>query len=286
MLKGNMKKVIRQILQISLAVILLGGFVSAQKNKSQLSADDYYASGLANKKSEDCGNAIADFDKAIELNSRDARFYKERGECLSEVASGDEALADFNKAIEIKPNYAEAYAGRGYFYLRQQMVSVAKDDVKKELEFREKALADSNKSVALNPRCSECYYLRAKFYFWTKEDVKQSFASLDKAIELNPRNRDYLMTRASFYSEVGEYQKSISDCNAILILNPRDYDAIFTRGRNYFSLKAYQKAIDDYSLALRIKPEISAVFLTHRAKAYRALGKIAEAEADEKRLEQ
>jgi len=28
------------------------------------------------------------------------------------------------------------------------------------------------------------------------------------------------------------------------------------------------------------------VFLTHRAKAYRALGKIAEAEADEKRLEQ
>ncbi len=81
-----------------------------------------------------------------------------------------------------------------------------------------------------------------------------------------------------------EYQKTISDCNALLELNPQDADALFMRGRSYFYLADYQKAVDDYTLALKIKPFAALSFLTHRAKAYRAMGKIAEAEADEKKL--
>ena len=47
--------------------------------------------------------AIADFDKAIELNPKDARAYYNRGVVKDELKQYKEAIADYDKAIELNP---------------------------------------------------------------------------------------------------------------------------------------------------------------------------------------
>ncbi len=101
--------------RIGLALMLLFGFTPAQKSENPVSAEDFYRRGLAKTKSRGCDYAVEDFDKAIELNPRDARFYKERGKCLSK----EKALADLNKAIKLEPDFAEAYFERGNVHFQQ-----------------------------------------------------------------------------------------------------------------------------------------------------------------------
>jgi tetratricopeptide (TPR) repeat protein len=274
MLKLRFKTGILIVLQTGLAAMILGGLAIAQKTEKPLTADDYYKVGLENAKNGKCEEAVKDFSKAIQTNPRNARYYRERGECLIGINNAH-ALLDFNKAIKLKPEYTEAYLGRGLVYFTEFLTKGNSD------QYEQKALNDFNKSIMLDPQCAECYFNRAKFYFWTRETGEKVFGDLDKAIKLSPGNREYLNLRLTFNLAIGEYGKCVTDSNTLLKLNPEDVDALIYRGHSYFALGDYQKAIDDYSLILEIKPIVSAVFLAHRAKAYRAIGKIKEAEADE-----
>jgi Flp pilus assembly protein TadD len=57
--------------------------------------------------------AVADFDKAIALDSTDARAYCNRGLAKFHKGDMDGARADYNRAIELSPRSGEPYADRG-----------------------------------------------------------------------------------------------------------------------------------------------------------------------------
>jgi Flp pilus assembly protein TadD len=50
------------------------------------------------------------------------------------------AIADFNKAIELNPSYSEAYNNRGATYLNLKNIEKAKEDAKKAAELGNKEL--------------------------------------------------------------------------------------------------------------------------------------------------
>jgi tetratricopeptide (TPR) repeat protein len=54
--------------------------------------------------------------------------YLNRGGLYSYQQKYELALADFNKAIEINPNFAEAYANRGVLYAKLKQTEKAKID--------------------------------------------------------------------------------------------------------------------------------------------------------------
>ena len=56
--------------------------------------------GIAFLKKGDHDKALADFNKAIELDPNNALAYSNRGKALSKKGNDDKALADYNKAIE------------------------------------------------------------------------------------------------------------------------------------------------------------------------------------------
>jgi tetratricopeptide (TPR) repeat protein len=79
--------------------------------------------------------AIADFDKAIELNPRLAQAHNGRGLAYRDKNELDKAIADFSKAIELDPNSAEAYFNRAYAYHRKGgEVAKAASDLEKCIE--------------------------------------------------------------------------------------------------------------------------------------------------------
>ncbi|MHB8401257.1 MAG: tetratricopeptide repeat protein [Bacteroidia bacterium] len=120
----------------------VGGEVFAQ------GIEEYYQSGLVKYNAKDYKGGMADFTKAIELNSSpDAGTYYLRGTCWFELGKYQEALSDFSKTIELSPNDHWAYYMRGtcrYFLKHYQL-----------------AFEDYNQALELNPTDAGTYFFRA-----------------------------------------------------------------------------------------------------------------------------
>src|ERR1700730_12939908 len=86
---------------------LVAGSAIAQMEK------EYCNRGIAKQNGGDLKGALADYNRAIELDPYDAIPYENRG--VVKAAQGDlhGAIADFNRALQLSPGNAEAYDNRG-----------------------------------------------------------------------------------------------------------------------------------------------------------------------------
>jgi tetratricopeptide (TPR) repeat protein len=60
----------------------------------------------------DLDRAIADYDRATELDPKQALAYSNRGFVYMSKGKYDQALAEYNPAVELDPHFANAYRGR------------------------------------------------------------------------------------------------------------------------------------------------------------------------------
>jgi tetratricopeptide (TPR) repeat protein len=93
--------------------------------------------GNAYQRKGDMERAIADYGKAIELDPLYAAPYNNRRDLYSGNGEFERALADYSKAIELDPQYLEPNVGRGY--------------VHEVLGRREEAIADYRRALAVSP---------------------------------------------------------------------------------------------------------------------------------------
>lgn len=114
----------------------------------------FYFRGIALYRLNRVNEAIADLSKALTLKQH-PRFYNDRGNLLAQQGDLDRAMADLNKAIEIEPRYAKAYGDRGIVRLMRSDDTVAELDFKKcfeldpRLEFHFKGTANQIKQQAV-----------------------------------------------------------------------------------------------------------------------------------------
>tara|TARA_B100000287_G_C20445214_1_gene707245 strand:+ start:256 stop:735 length:480 start_codon:yes stop_codon:yes gene_type:complete len=83
-----------------------------EKAKAE-SASYYYNRGNQKFDLGDYSGAISDYNKAIEINPRDADAYYNRGIAKGKSKDLSGAIVDFTKVIEINPREADAYYNRG-----------------------------------------------------------------------------------------------------------------------------------------------------------------------------
>jgi tetratricopeptide (TPR) repeat protein len=75
----------------------------------------YYNRGAAHWRERDSGAAIADEDRAIEIDPNLADAYMRRGAAYWNKRDEDRSIADSSKAIEIDPKNVRAYSNRALF---------------------------------------------------------------------------------------------------------------------------------------------------------------------------
>src|SRR5262249_36008929 len=93
----------------------LDGAIADFDRAAELNPKDdapYYNRAQARKLKNDTAGAIADYTKAIELGSTNPAAYNNRGNARAENNDRDGAIADYTRAIELKPDYARAYYNR------------------------------------------------------------------------------------------------------------------------------------------------------------------------------
>jgi len=94
----------------------------------------YYNRGLAYEQKGDYRSAILDFSQVIQMNPGEGEAYFERG--FNYALNGDYELSvnDFTQAIELNPQDAYAYNNRGFSYENLGQVDEAIRDFEKVLE--------------------------------------------------------------------------------------------------------------------------------------------------------
>ena len=73
-------------------------------------------------------SAIADYNRAIELDPGFAEAHYDRGSSFYELGSYEEALADLTRAIDLNPNDARFYRQRSLVYLFTDRMDLAEAD--------------------------------------------------------------------------------------------------------------------------------------------------------------
>lgn len=130
--------------------------------------------------------ALAYLDKVIAANPR-AEYYKVKGRLYEEIANEAEAMACFEKALELNPEMADVWSEMGRIYYNKAYeesldINKIKDDnaYKKAREERifplyRKALPYYEKAYELDPKNSDCIFaLKGIYYTLGMEDKLKS----------------------------------------------------------------------------------------------------------------
>lgn len=168
-------------------------------------ASAYSNRGLAKKNKGDLDGAMADFDKAIELDSTLAAAYGGRAQIKRLKSDPKGALVDFNKAIELKPDSATLHNNRA--------------ELKRTIRDLDGALMDYGKAIELKPAYAVAYSNRG-LAKTSKGDLEGAMADFDKAIELNPNLAAAYYNRYRLRNRQGDREGASADFNRAVILNP------------------------------------------------------------------
>jgi Flp pilus assembly protein TadD len=156
--------------------------------------------------------ALAQFQRAVELNPDNGRTQSNLGGALSEVGKTTEALEHLRKGVELEPNFADGRNNMGAALAR----SGALDE----------AVEHMAKAVEMAPQAAEYRYnfgrvLAAKGRFADAATQFEQAASLTGMRE--PAILDIL---AAMYAETGRYQQAVATAQKALDLanEQRNYE--------------------------------------------------------------
>jgi len=153
--------------------------------------------------------ALACYDKAIQLNPNFTEAWFNKGNALYELRRYDEALSHQDKTIQLKPDLAEAWSNKGNSLIK--------------LKRYDEAFAHYDRAIQLNTDLADAWCNKGHAFVDLKR-YDEAITHYEKAIQLNPDMDflfgDYLHARMKVCSW-DLVEESINMCvNKIAGLNP------------------------------------------------------------------
>ena len=204
---------------LSKTIVILNDVLKRNPNNKELYViwGDYedaaraFASGI---EASNLSNAIAKYNKAIELDPLYTVAVLKKGKLYKQVENWDEALKFYNEAIKIDQSFAPAYR--------------EKAELLKSAGRYSQAVEAYAKYLSLNNSCSVSQRY-ATFLFLTKE-YASAVKEIEKTIPCNPNN--IVMYRVLGYAclETGDYAKGLENIDKFFTMAN---DPKVVTGRDY-----------------------------------------------------
>lgn len=190
----------------------------------------------------DTVQALADIDKAIELNKNATNAYVMRADiAINSEKNFKGALEDMDMAIKLQPQYSGFFINRAF--------------LRYNLDDYFGAMADYDYAIQLDPLNKAALFnrglLRAEVH-----DNNKAIEDFTKVLNLEPSNYHALYNRAILYKEIANYKGSNEDLNKVIEAFPDFANAYFLRSENYRLMGDRVHGEQDYkkSLALSKAP--------------------------------
>jgi tetratricopeptide (TPR) repeat protein len=201
--------------------------------------------------------ALADLNRAIALDPKNARAYRERSNIYRGNGNFDKALDDADEAVRLDPNDPQAFDNRGNVFSNNKQF--------------DRAIEDYNEAIRLDAKYAQAWQDRGANYYF-KQNYDEAIKNYDEAIRLDPSNARAFTNRGAAYKAMGRTEQAIADESDAIRLDATKPEYFDNRGLSYEDKKDYDRAIADYNEAIRLRPQAN--FLTNRANAYNLKGEL------------
>jgi tetratricopeptide (TPR) repeat protein len=250
------------------AVIALAPDSSAYSNRAALhaSAGDHKA-------------ALADYEKAIELNGKDPDLHIARGIELGELKRGDEELKAYDDALKLDPHAVSAkvnkgivYAGRQEWRLAIEAYQAALQDSPKradlieaigeclnELGQKDEARKQYDRALRMDPKMVAAWSARAAL---NRDSMRyrEALADYGQAIALAPDDSDLRVYRAQVLRLDNKVDAALADLDKAVALDPKSIFALNGRGLANTEAEHYDAALADFDQAIALDPDYEAAY--------------------------
>jgi tetratricopeptide (TPR) repeat protein len=135
-------------------------------------------------------------DNLINLGSKDAIAFYNRGWIHSYKGDPQMAEKDYTQAIDINNQYADAYYNRGLMYVKMKKYRLA--------------VADFTQAIKFNPRAADAYCNRGNAKFQLG-NIDLALRDLTAALKINPNDADVFYNRGVVYLTKGLKPKAMAD---------------------------------------------------------------------------
>jgi len=156
----------------------------------------YYNRGNLFKDENQLTEALADYNKAIELKPEYAEAYNNRAAIYFKESKYSEALMDYNKVIELDPKHVKTYNNRGTIYLQEKRF--------------EDAIKEFNKAIELKPDYPSAYYNRGNAFMGIKR-FEEAINDFTKAIEYKPNYPEAYFNKGISEYDIGKKDAACTD---------------------------------------------------------------------------
>ena len=187
----------------------------------------------------DFTNALADFEKSIELSNEEypPAFFN-RGRVRAEQSKDHKgAEEDFSKTILLDSTYMEAYISRANERIFNQNSPGAMQDIEKA-----KRYDSSNARI---------YSTLGKVYV-NANDFINAEKAFTKTITLDSGFAEAYNDRAFVRYKIKDYNNALQDCNQAIALFPQFLNAYYNKGIIYMELKQPEIAIRTFDTTLAL----------------------------------
>ncbi len=208
--------------------------------------------GYANQQLDNHGEAVIDCSKAIELGLRSAAVYVSRAVGYAATGEIDRALSDCDIAVELAPDYAAAFNYRGMLRLGQGDIASATED------FAEACRLAPEWSTPREYR-ADAHRMQAEF--------EQAIDQYTRTIELEPGNLTAYIGRALAWMEKEQLEQAWQDLTEAIRIDEECAQAYFHRAELLLRQEQFQRTLTDLDKAISIDPNFAPGYHT-RGQVY------------------
>ena len=243
--------------------------VTAEGQEANIS----YNNGVAFCNEGNFNDALAAFNKAININPELAQAYYGRGTCYVQMKKYEDAITDLTEYAKRKEDgYASYLIGYCYFHTGDMdnatksfqnaieqgcnnadlfyhlgVINFNSAQYDKAIEYYSKAIdIDSRHAFAYNDRGS-AYRMQGKY--------DKAIKDYQKAIELNSKMDIFKSNLGSAYRLNKEYDKAIAAYDEALKSNSKNYIVLNNKGIALYEMKDYDNAIEAFNECLTLKKD-------------------------------
>jgi tetratricopeptide (TPR) repeat protein len=201
--------------------------------------------------------AIKCYNKALQINPRDASAYYNKGNALSDLGRNEKAIDCYDRALEINPQHGGAYNNKGTVLSKLGRYEEALECFDKSIEIDPyDAYAYNNKGLALSAlgRKEEAITCFDKA-------IEMAITWFDKAIEINPLYAHAYNKKGNILLDLGRIEEAITCFDKILEINPRYASAYYNKGLALLVLGRKEEAITCFDKILEINPRYASAYV-------------------------
>ena len=185
--------------------------------------------------------ALADFDRLVELDDQSAAGRGSRGQVLRALDRPEEAIAEFDRALELDDTLVWVYLERG--------------ELHRLAERFEPALSDFDRMTELSPESAVAHGSRGQV-LRALDRPEEALSALNRAVELDDELLWARVERGALYLDGNRWEDAEAEFSRVLASEPDNVRGLVEHGRALVGLGRFEDALADLDRAIGLDPDV------------------------------